>query len=82
MADDKDRKGLKSTGGQKSLRSRGFLSQPGGTAVGASEKTGGAEALEKEHRSRGARPISASADRKPQALADKPLVKPYRLEDK
>ncbi|MBN9668771.1 hypothetical protein [Roseibium aggregatum] len=82
MAADGDSKGLKSVRGQKPLRSRGFLSQPGGAAAALSGRTGGSEAPKKHHLSRGGRQITAFTDSKPQALEDKPRIKPYRLEDK
>lgn len=69
--------GMKSIGGKTPLRSRGFLSQPGGSAVPA---TG--DGAPGHHRSRGARQVSANADGKPRDLALKPAIKPFRLEDK
>lgn len=70
--------GLKSVGSKAPLRSRGFLGQPGGSAnpdTGEGDKNA-------RHRSRGARQISANTDNKPQDLTVKPVIKPYRLEDK
>jgi|GEM_PF-2207076 len=69
--------GMKSIGGKTPLRSRGFLSQPGGSGAPAS-----GEDPTSHHRSRGARQISANSDGKPQDLAVKPAIKPFRLEDK
>ena len=70
-------KGLKSVSSANPLRSRGFLSQPGGQAV-ASETDGDEK---KHHRSRGARQASVSNDGKPSDLSVKPTIKPYTLED-
>ncbi|TYC49260.1 hypothetical protein FMN50_24695 [Rhodobacterales bacterium] len=73
-------KGHKSTGGGKPLRSRGYLSRPGGgPAPVPGEADTNAEAL--RHKSRGARQISASRDKNPEALETRPSIKPYRLDD-
>jgi len=69
--------GMKSTGAKAPLRSRGFLSQPGGSGAPVS----GDDATS-HHRSRGARQISANTDGKPQDLTVKPAIKPFRLEEK
>lgn len=81
MSDDSNRKGLKSTGAAKPLRSRGFLSQPGGgvTRPDAGSETGDPIA---HHRSRGSRQVFASSDKTPGALDLKPAIKPYRLDGK
>lgn len=81
MTDDGSKKGLKSTGGAKPLRSRGYLSQPGGGAF-RPEDDGKATDPTAYHRSRGSRQVSASSDGKPGALDPKPAIKPYRLEDR
>ncbi|GAB2185241.1 hypothetical protein [Roseibium sp. LAB1] len=70
---------LKSVGSKKPMRSRGFLSQPGGSAKLTADDDGGQPI---RHRSRGARHIAPSGDGKPQDLSIKPAIKPYRLEDK
>ncbi|WP_428643031.1 hypothetical protein [Roseibium sp.] len=79
MAVKSGKDGRKSVGGNKPLRSRGFLSQPG-----ASVSTNSGEAADptKHHRSRGARAVSATRDGKPRDLSVKPVIKPYTLEDK
>lgn len=77
--DDQKSPGLKSVGGKKPLRSRGFLSQPSGSAKAPAEGNGDQPV---HHRSRGARQVSQSIDGKPQDLSVKPVIKPYRLEDK
>ncbi|MHA7774529.1 hypothetical protein [Roseibium sp. M-1] len=70
--------GVKSASSKAPLRSRGYLSQPGGS-VPAASGDGDATA---HHGSRGARQISANTDGKPQDLVVKPVIKPFRLEDK
>ncbi|GAB4523197.1 MAG: hypothetical protein Tsb0019_25130 [Roseibium sp.] len=80
MADDTPKKGLKSVAGKTPLRSRGFLSQPGGLSA-PSGKTGDQAATPEHHRSRGSRQVSATADRRPRDLAVKPAIRPYTLED-
>jgi len=77
MAEDAPKKGLKSVAGKTPLRSRGFLSQPGGGVAGPER----AEAAPEHHRSRGSRQVSATADGRPRDLADKPRIRPYTLED-
>jgi hypothetical protein len=77
--DDEKPIGLKSVGSKKPLRSRGFLSQPGGS-VKTPEDGSGDQPV--HHRSRGARQVSPSSSGTPQDLSVKPVIKPYRLEDK
>ncbi len=81
MVDKSGKDGRKSVGGNKPMRSRGFLSQPGGIAS-AQAASGDATDPTKHHRSRGARQISATPDGKPQDLSVKPVIKPFKLEDK
>lgn len=82
MANGKRKKGLKSVESGKPMRSRGFLSHPGGQTQSASEKDTASDSGTKHHKSRGARQISASPDGNPQDLSVKPNIKPYTLEDK
>ncbi|WP_417708344.1 hypothetical protein [Roseibium aggregatum] len=77
--DDEKSSGLKSVGSKKPLRSRGFLSQPGGSVKAPSDDSGDQPV---HHRSRGARQVSPSSNGRPQDLSVKPVIKPYRLEDK
>lgn len=74
------KKGLKSLGAGKPMRSRGFLSQPGGRAAPGTAQDKAARDPENQ-KSRGARQVSISADGKPQTLSPRPSIKPYRLED-
>jgi hypothetical protein len=76
------KKGMKSLGGNKPLRSRGFLTQPGGQAQTASGAEGDAPDAETHHRSRGARQVSVSKDGQPENLETRPRIKPYTLEEK
>ncbi len=73
--------GLKSKAAGKPLRSRGFLSQPGGQAGPASGAAGDTDDGTRHHRSRGARQVTVSSDRKPQDLSPAPVIGTYRLED-
>ncbi|WP_029061981.1 hypothetical protein [Labrenzia sp. DG1229] len=75
-----NKKGLRSTNTGKPMRSRGFLSRPGGVAQNSADDTGG-HAGEKTM-SRGKRQISATLDGRPTTLSSKTKIKPYRLEDK
>jgi len=75
MHEDGPAKGMKSTATAKPLRSRGFLSQPGGQAAGSGDDTG------KPNKSRGQRQPVASRDGKPSGLATKAQIKPYSPED-
>ncbi|MEP2705722.1 MAG: hypothetical protein ABJQ71_04520 [Roseibium sp.] len=77
MTEDKGQKGFKSAGANKSLRSRGFLSQPDGQ-IAQSGQTGDSTL---HHKSRGAKQVVVSRDGKPQGLAAKPAIRPYSLED-
>ena len=72
---------LKSTGGDKRQRSRGFLSQPGGRKQ-TDPMPDGTQTEPGQHRSRGSRQISQTPDRTPRALADKSRIKRYRPEGK
>lgn len=76
------KKPLKSVAGAKPLRSRGFLSAPGGQVCVSTGETGDTTENQKHHRSRGARQVSVSPDGKPQDLSVKPKIRPYSLEDK
>jgi hypothetical protein len=82
MAGPDTKKNMKSLGGNKPLRSRGFLSQPGGQAQTASGAEGDASDAKAHHRSRGARQVSVSKDSQPESLDSRPFIKPYTLEDK
>ena len=82
MAAGTPRKPLKSVAGAKPLRSRGFLSAPGGQLSAATGETGDPAEGQKHHRSRGARQVSVSTDGKPQDLSVKPKIRPYTLEEK
>ncbi|MEP4769350.1 MAG: hypothetical protein ABJY83_15695 [Roseibium sp.] len=77
MTGDQGIKGFKSAGANKTLRSRGFLSQPGGQ-IAQSGQTGDTTV---HHKSRGAKQVVVSRDGKPQGLAAKPAIRPYSLED-
>jgi hypothetical protein len=79
MAKSRDGKGLKSLGAGKPMRSRGFLSHPGGSPRQGADDVD-AQAVH-ETKSRGTRQITASVDGKPSSLSAKPAIKPYRLED-
>lgn len=72
---------MKSVGGNKPLRSRGFLSQPGGQVKTADMSQATSQDDKKHHLSRGARHVSVSKDGKPEDLQPRPHVKPYTLED-
>lgn len=80
MTRETPKKGLKSVSGTAGLRSRGFLSQPGGRPAqdSADGDVAGTSAL---NRSRGSRQASASAGGKPEYLTPKPAIRPYTLED-
>lgn len=80
MAETGNKTRLKSAGAGKFLRSRGFLSHPGGQTQ--SEATDGPKNPRKNQKSRGTRQGAVSADGKPKALSPKVSPKPYRLEDK
>ncbi|MCX2724221.1 hypothetical protein [Roseibium salinum] len=82
MADGPKKSGLKSAGGNKPLRSRGFLSSPGGQMRAPADGTGEAPGEELHHRSRGSRQVSATPGGKPQALSSKPKIRPYSLDEK
>lgn len=82
MADDPKKSGRKSTGGNKPLRSRGFLSSPGGQMRAPADGAGETPGEELHHRSRGRRQVSATPGGKPQALSAKPKIKPYTLDEK
>ncbi|MCK7615583.1 hypothetical protein [Roseibium sediminicola] len=73
---------LKSVAGTKPLRSRGFLSAPGGKVSVSTGETSDAAENSKHHRSRGARQVFVTSDGKPQDLSVKPKIRPYSLEDK
>jgi len=75
-------KPLKSVAGAKPLRSRGFLSAPGGQVSATSGDTSDPKEGQQHHRSRGARQVSLSSDGKPQDLSVKPKIRPYSLEEK
>ncbi|MEP3046763.1 MAG: hypothetical protein ABJL55_01845 [Roseibium sp.] len=81
MAGDQGKKGFKSAGANKTLRSRGFLSQPGGQIAGQSAQSGQTGDTTFHHKSRGAKQVVVSRDGKPQGLAAKPAIRPYSLED-
>lgn len=81
MTDRSPKKPLKSVAGNKPMRSRGFLGAPGGQDAAPTVTDGGPDAAQKQHRSRGARQVSASADGKPKDLSVKPVIRPYTLED-
>lgn len=81
MTDRSPKKPLKSVAGNKPLRSRGFLSAPGGQVAVSNADAGNPAEARQHHRSRGARQVSASADGKPQDLSVKPVIRPYTLED-
>ncbi|MCV0425842.1 MAG: hypothetical protein K5905_10235 [Roseibium sp.] len=81
MTEDLRKKGLKSVGGSNAMRSRGFLSQPGGQLSSRPGKESLPNGDAGHHKSRGARQISVSTDGKPQNLTVKPKIKPYTLED-
>ncbi|MEM9634081.1 MAG: hypothetical protein AAGA50_22310 [Pseudomonadota bacterium] len=74
-------KGLKSVSSGQPMRSRGFLSQPGGQITGQGVKTDTDKEQKMHHRSRGARQATVSTDGKPTDLSEKPTIKPYTLED-
>jgi|GEM_PF-2078788 len=82
MADERETKGLKSTGRNRRMRSRGFLSHPGGQPRSTSDVEGAGREETKHHRSRGARQNSASTDGRPRDLTVKPDIKPYRLDQR
>lgn len=82
MTDGSPRKPLRSVAGKKPLRSRGFLSAPGGQAAAAAGDSGGSAEPHAHHRSRGARQVAVSSDGKPKDLSVKPVIRPYTLEDK
>jgi hypothetical protein len=73
---------LKSVAGNTPLRSRGFLSAPGGHVSTKAGDGGDPAETQKHHRSRGAREVSVSSDGKPQDLSERPRIRPYSLEDK
>ncbi|GAA0780058.1 hypothetical protein E1180_08610 [Roseibium denhamense] len=77
MADGKDKPGLKSVRADKPLRSRGFLSQPGGGRApeAVASHPGAAPNL-----SRGSRQITPSTGKAPTPLSDKPKIKRYTPE--
>ncbi len=75
------RKELKSSGAGKPLRSRGFLSRPGGQSRLVSESSDDSMAGIVNRKSRGMKQAKPQTDRKPQALTPKTATKPYRLED-
>ncbi len=80
MAKTENKSRLKSAGAGKPLRSRGFLSHPGGhTQSGSKDAPAPGQETRK---SRGTRQAAASSDGKPKALSPKVSPKPYRLEEK
>jgi hypothetical protein len=82
MAGPDTKKGMKSLGGNKPMRSHGFLSQPVGQAHAVEGARPASSDEKKHHRSRGARQISPSKDGQPENLETRPRIKPYTLEDK
>ncbi|CTQ54727.1 hypothetical protein LP7551_03262 [Roseibium album] len=82
MTGSGSKKGMKSLGGNKPMRSRGFLSQPVGQAPAAEGVRPTSPDEKNHHRSRGARQNSPSKDGQPQNLETRPHIKPYTLEDK
>jgi len=76
------KKPLKSVVGSKPMRSRGFLSAPGGQGTAMSANADNPVEGQKHHRSRGARHVSVSGDRKPRDLSPVPKIRPYTLEGK
>lgn len=75
MRNDSGKSGMKSLQGGAPLRSRGFLSQPGGQAANTPDNTG------KPNKSRGKRQSIVSGNGKPADLATKVSIRPYTLED-
>lgn len=97
MAEDTPKKTLKSVARDTPLRSRGFLSQPGGPAVQEGGSGDPAEAgtpsqsrgqsrgqsgSKSQSKSRGTRQVSASPAGTPESLVVKPGIRPYTLVDK
>ncbi|MBO6508058.1 MAG: hypothetical protein JJ979_06180 [Roseibium sp.] len=82
MTDRTPKKGLKSVGGKAPMRSRGFLSQPGGPVSKPEDRDASTQHPEQHHKSRGARQVSVSRDRQPEDLASPAPIKPYILDDK
>ena len=82
MAAGTPKKPLRSVAGAKPLRSRGFLSAPGGQVSATSGDTSDPKEGQQQHRSRGARQVSVCTNGKPQDLSVKPRIRPYTLEDK
>lgn len=81
MTDKPSKKPLKSVAGNKPMRSRGFLSAPGGQVSASDSDAGNLADAKKHHRSRGARQVAPSTDGKPRDLSVKPVIRPYTLED-
>ncbi|WP_422374614.1 hypothetical protein [Roseibium sp.] len=81
MADRTPKKPFKSVAGNKPMRSRGFLSAPGGQSAASTADAGNSAEVQTHHRSRGARQVSVSTDGKPRDLSVKPVIRPYTLED-
>ncbi|WP_420412319.1 hypothetical protein [Roseibium sp.] len=75
------KRGLKSVPAEKPLRSRGFLSQPGGQQPGADNGTECTEAG-KPNKSRGQRQPIVTGTGTPETLATKASIRRYKLEDK
>lgn len=81
MADRSPKKPLKSVAGNRPMRSRGFLSAPGGQVSVSNAEAGDRDEPQTHHRSIGARHVSVSTDGKPRDLSVKPVIRPYTLED-
>lgn len=81
MKDPVSKRGLKSVPAGKPLRSRGFLSQPGGQPSGAGNGTERKEAGE-PNKSRGQRQPVVTGNGTPETLATKASIRRYKLEDK
>lgn len=81
MTGPEKRKGLKSGGAGKPLRSRGFLSHPGGRPVPNDETGEGTAPDPVSRKSHGMKQAVPQTDAKPHRLTPQVATKPYRLED-
>lgn len=81
MTGSDKQKGRKSAAAGKPLRSRGFLSHPGGIPTAENGATDPQD-IGKPNRSRGQRQPVVRQDRKPENLATRTSIRPYKLEDK
>ncbi len=82
MRNNRDKPALKTSKGSTPLRSRGFLSHPGGNPTGTDDTSSDQNDTGKPNKSRGKRQSVVSSNGKPDGLATKATIRPYSLEDK